>query len=138
MNTLDEIALNGRHLIATFDHEHPSDEEIRRREAEFVRQADNIERETARNAFRANVRQRLDLLEQLRALEVESEQMYTSARHRWPYSASGQPAAAGISAELVSLLGGSGFWSWNDRLDGSAGGRFGDIKTQVQRWEPTL
>jgi len=137
LKELSRIRTAAANALSTFDHDHPSDDEIREREAELVRQADNAERETARNAFRTNVRQRLDLLEQLRALELESEQMYALARQRWPHSASGQPAAGGISSELVRFLQ-AGFWSWNDKLDSSAGGRFGEIKTAIARWEPTL
>ena len=137
LKDLSQIRVAAASALATFDHDHPSDEEIRQRESEFVRQADDAERETARSAFRANVRQRLNLLEQLRALEIESEQMYTLARQRWPLSASGQAAAGGISSELVRFLQ-AGFWSWNDKLDNSAGGRFGEIKTAIARWEPAL
>ena len=136
LKELSKVRAAAAQALATFDDEHLSDNEIARREAELVRQADDAERETARNAFRNNVRQRLVLLEQLKALEIEADELYVQARHRWPQSASGRPAAGGISSELVRFLQ-AGFWSWNDKLDGSAGGRFGEIKTAIQRWEPT-
>ena len=137
LKELSRIRVAAANALATFDSDHPSDSEIAQREVRLVRQADDAEREIARNAFTENVRQRLYLLEQLRALEIEAGEMYTLARQRWPHSAAGQPAAAGISSELVRFLG-AGWWSWNDRLDGSAGGTFGNLKVAIARWEPTI
>ena len=122
--------------LAEFANEHPTADELARRESSLARQAELSEQARVKNAFVENVRRRLELLGEMKDLEAAAISLYADAKKRWPHHVSAPEgqlpirAVAGIPQELLRFMS-DGFWELNGK---DFHGRFAAIKLRADRW----
>ena len=142
---LRELA-EARSRAADALHEHvtqnPTPEEILQREAVLAHQAQLAAQRTVYVAFKENVKARIESLENHKALEAAAWELWRNAEQRWPnaiHGPAGEPvllAKAGIHPTLLDFVDKT-YWSWNGK-PGAAGGRFGEVRQVIQKWDPCL